>query len=87
MAGEHRHRKHGKTWLPANVTTNNASFGIASVVEVRALGTVGGTDYHGIMAEVIGCLKIGAIQVSFSAAVTETRDIGPTGDFIVREAT
>lgn len=59
---------------------------IASIlIKGQVIGTVGGTDHFGFVAEQIGKLKIGATTYTFTSAEDDPIALGSTGDFIVRE--
>jgi hypothetical protein len=63
---------------------------IASVIiKGQAIGTVGGTDHYGIVAEKIDSLKVGGVPIALTAG-TDIVSVGPTTsgavhDFLVRE--
>jgi hypothetical protein len=53
-------------------------------IDGQILGTVGGTDHFGIVAESIGVVKVGATTIPTTAGNDDTT-IGITGDFRLRE--
>src|SRR5262245_4089826 len=68
-----------------NIATISSS--IASLtVGGEALGTVGGTDHYGIVAEHVGAVKIGGTPLNLSLGISNDDFlVGITGDLKVRE--
>jgi hypothetical protein len=60
---------------------------IASVtIGGQVLGTVGGTDHFGIVAEQIGAVKIGGTPLALTAGIgNDDIPLGITGDFRIKE--
>jgi hypothetical protein len=53
-------------------------------IKGQALGTIGGADHFGFVAESIGSVKVGAFSKTLTAGVDAER-LGATDDFIARE--
>jgi hypothetical protein len=52
----------------------------------QVLGTVGGTDHYGFVAETVGTVRIGGSLVPMTPGMhTDDLSIGTTGDFNVLE--
>src|SRR5262249_29691987 len=60
---------------------------IASItINGQVLGTVGGTDHYGFVAELIGAFSVGGTAFPLHAGPdNDVCDVGATGDVTVRE--
>ena len=75
----------GDTWLPGGTPDMLAT--IASItIGGQALGTIGGTDHYGIVAERILSLSIGGNKIPLTpGAHNDNRALGITGDLTIHE--